>query len=86
MFEATIKRLSNHFESCQVQEVASLLTKALRGVGRLGLPPAHYLLCGHRGDTGHGSFGYGVAHYVAAPGGAVATAHIPSSHYPAQEA
>jgi HPt (histidine-containing phosphotransfer) domain-containing protein len=31
MCQATIKKLSNHFESCQVQKVASLLTEALRG-------------------------------------------------------
>ena len=29
MCQATIKRLSNHLESCQVQKVASLLTEAL---------------------------------------------------------
>jgi hypothetical protein len=29
MCQATIKRLSNHFESCQMQKVASLLTEAL---------------------------------------------------------
>ncbi len=29
MCQATIKKLSNHFESCQVQKVASLLTEAL---------------------------------------------------------
>ena len=29
MCQATIKRLSNHFECCQVQKVASLLTEAL---------------------------------------------------------
>src|SRR5215204_3166318 len=36
MCQVTITRLSNHFESCQVQKVASLLTEALRyGVLRL---------------------------------------------------
>jgi hypothetical protein len=30
MCQATIKRLSNHFESCQTQKVASLLTEAPR--------------------------------------------------------
>ena len=35
MCQATIKRQSNHFESCQVQKVASLLTEALTD------PPSH---------------------------------------------
>jgi LPS O-antigen subunit length determinant protein (WzzB/FepE family) len=30
MCQATLKRLSNRFESCQAQKVASLLTEALR--------------------------------------------------------
>jgi hypothetical protein len=30
MYQATTKRLSKYFESCQVQKVASLLTEALR--------------------------------------------------------
>src|SRR3712207_494728 len=30
MCQATLKRLSNRFESCQAQKVASLLTQALR--------------------------------------------------------